>query len=147
MSPEDILARIRSSLGDQLLRLQQPREKRVYVDVPAEAISSTTQLLYHELQARLQTASGMDAPREFEILYHWAFDSLGLLVTIRTHVDREQPELASITPICPAAEWIEREMWELLGIRFRNHPDMRHLLLKQDWPEGKYPLRRDYVKD
>jgi NADH:ubiquinone oxidoreductase subunit C len=43
-----------------------------------------------------------------------------------------------------AAEWIEREMWELLGIRFRNHPDLRHLLLSDDWPEGKYPLRRDY---
>ncbi len=35
-------------------------------------------------------------------------------------------------------------MWELLGIRFRNHPDLRHLLLGDDWPEGKYPLRRDY---
>ena len=44
--------------------------------------------------------------------------------------------------LCPAAEWIEREMWELLGIDFKNHPDMRHLLLDDDWPEGNYPLRR-----
>ena len=52
--------------------------------------------------------------------------------------------LDSIAPFCRAAEWIEREMWELLGIRFRNHPDLRHLLLDDDWPEGQYPLRRDY---
>ena len=46
-----------------------------------------------------------------------------------------------------AAEWIEREMWELLGISFRDHPDLRHLVLQDDWPEGKYPLRRDYRKE
>ena len=62
-------------------------------------------------------------------------------------IDRDQPELASITPICPAAEWIEREMWELLGITFTDHPDLRHLLLEDDWPEGKYPLRRDYRRE
>ena len=56
----------------------------------------------------------------------------------------EQPQLESIAEMCPAAEWIEREIWELLGICFRNHPDMRHLLLSEDWPEGSYPLRRDY---
>ena len=64
--------------------------------------------------------------------------------SIRTRLDREAPEIESIAKICPAAEWIEREIWELLGIQFRNHPDLRHLLLDEDWPEGKYPLRRDY---
>ena len=82
-----------------------------------------------------------------EILYHWALDASGLVVTVRTHVDRNQPEIASIVAICPAAEWIEREMWELLGISVQDHPDLRHLLLQDDWPQGKYPLRRDYRKD
>ena len=82
-----------------------------------------------------------------EILYHWALDRLGMVVTVRTRIDREQPKIASITSICPAAEWIEREMWELLGITFHDHPDLRHLVLKDDWPEGKFPLRRDYRKE
>ena len=69
------------------------------------------------------------------------------MVVIKTKMPRENPEVESIAAICPAAEWIEREMWELLGITFKNHPDMRHLLLTDDWPEGKYPLRRDYKKD
>ena len=90
--------------------------------------------------------SGVDAPREMEILYHWALDRLGCLVTVRTRLDRDNPQIESITPLCPAAEWIEREMWELLGIRFRNHPDLRHLLLSDDWPDGKFPLRRDYQR-
>ena len=82
-----------------------------------------------------------------EILYHWALDGLGMIVTVRTRIDRDRPEIASITGICPAAEWIEREMWELLGISFPGHPDLRHLVLQDDWPEGKFPLRRDYRKD
>jgi len=70
-----------------------------------------------------------------------------LMFTVRTKLDRDKPALESIAGICKGAEWIEREMWELLGITFKNHPDMRHLLLADDWPEGKYPLRRDYVKN
>jgi NADH-quinone oxidoreductase subunit C len=47
--------------------------------------------------------------------------------------------------MCPAAEWIEREMWELLGIKFLGHPDLRHLLLSDDWPEDNFPLRRNHA--
>ena len=147
MTGEEVVTRIKSTLGDRIEDLQQPSDKRLYVKVDAEAIRDAASLLSHDLGARLQTASGVDAPHKIEILYHWAFDALGLVVTVRTHIDRDQPEIASITPICPAAEWIEREMWELLGITFKDHPDLRHLLLQDDWPEEKYPLRRDYRRD
>ena len=147
MTRDEAVERIKSALGDRLLNLEQASEKRVCLEVDSKTIPDTTRLLYNDLEARLQTASGVDAPREMEILYHWALDGLGMIVTVRTHVDRDQPEIASITGICPAAEWIEREMWELLGISFDGHPDLRHLLLDDDWPEGKFPLRRDYTKE
>ena len=51
--------------------------------------------------------------------------------------------LESIAEMCPAAEWIEREIWELLGVQFEGHPDMRHLLLDDSWPEGNFPLRKE----
>jgi len=70
---------------------------------------------------------------------------MDMVVTVRTKLDRDNPQVDSVAAICKGAEWIEREMWELLGITFRNHPDVRHLLLRDDWPEGKYPLRRDYT--
>ena len=103
-------------------------------------------MMFEDFEARFQIASGVDTPADIEVLYHWALDPLDCLVTVRTRLDRERPELESITPVCPAAEWIEREMWELLGIQFHHHPDLTHLLLSDDWPEGKYPLRRDYRK-
>ena len=147
MSRDEIIDRIRSSLGERLLNFRRPKENRLYLEIESTVIPESARLLYDELQARFQTASGVDAPREMEILYHWCFDAAQLIVTICTHVDRDQPELPSIAGICPAAEWIEREMWELLGISFTGHPDLRHLLLQDDWPDGKYPLRRDYTKE
>ncbi|MGB5487465.1 MAG: NADH-quinone oxidoreductase subunit C, partial [Lysobacterales bacterium] len=68
----------------------------------------------------------------------------GIVITLRVLVDHDSPELDSIAPMYPAAEWIEREIWELLGIHFKGHPDMRHLLLADDWPEGNYPMRRNH---
>ena len=144
---DEVIAGIRSALGDRLLDLRRPSEKRVYFEVDSQDIPEWARLLSDQLEARLQTASAVDAPRKTEILYHWSFDSIGLVVTVRTRIDRDQPEIESITPTCSAAHWIEREMWELMGITFAGHPDLRHLLLADDWPEGKFPLRRDFRKE
>jgi Ni,Fe-hydrogenase III component G len=147
MTKEEILSRIKEVLGSNIVEWQEKSEKRYYVEVKPEAVPEATRLIFKELGARFQIASGVDTPSAIEILYHWGFDRLGFIVTIRTKLDREKPEIDSVASICVATEWIEREMWELLGINFRNHPDLRHLLLVDDWPEGKYPLRRDFVKD
>ncbi len=144
MTREDVLSRIKATLQDRLLGLEERSVKRVFIEVSPNDVPEASRLMFHDLQARFQIATGVDTPTAIEVLYHWALDSLGCVVTVRTRLNRENPEIESIAPLCPAAEWIEREMWELLGIRFRNHPDLRHLLLRDDWPEGKHPLRRDY---
>ncbi len=146
MTREDALERIRAALGDRLVSVEETSPKRVFIEVLPEDVPETSRLIFKELQARFQIATGVDTPASIEVLYHWALDRLGCLVTVRTRLDRERPEIESIAPQCPAAEWIEREMWELLGIQFRNHPDLRHLLLSDDWPKGKFPLRRDYQR-
>jgi Ni,Fe-hydrogenase III component G len=144
---EDVVATIKKALGDKIVAWQDQSPRRIYVEVVPESVPDATRLVFTKLGARFQIATGVDTPTAIEILYHWAFDAMGFVVTIRTKLDRKHPEIESLAPICKATEWIEREMWELLGITFHNHPDMRHLLLAEDWPEGKYPLRRDYVKD
>ena len=141
-----IVDQVRQGLGDAVLAERSPTEQRVYFDIPAEAVPTASRLLFRDLGARFQIASGVDTPTVIEILYHWAFDAVGLVVTLRTRVPRDRPVIASIAPLCKGAEWIEREMWELLGITFEGHPDLRHLLLDESWPEGDYPLRRDYVR-
>ena len=73
-----------------------------------------------------------------------AFISRDKIIRHRTHLDRKNPEIESLTSIIRGAEWIEREIHELLGVNFRNHPNLKKLLLPDDWPKNKYPLRRDY---
>ncbi len=147
MTREDLIARIRDKLGAKLAGWTDKSARRIYVAVRPEDIPEVSRVLFRELEARLSIATGADTPAGIEILYHWAFDACNLMFSVRTTLDHANPEIESLAPLCKGAEWIEREMWELLGIRFRNHPDLRHLLLADDWPEGKYPLRRDYIKN
>ena len=144
MSLESITSSLQTALGDHLLGLDERSPRRIYVEISPQGILEATRLMIGDLGARFQTATGADRPDAIEVLYHWALDHQACVLTLRTLLNRGRPEIESIAPLCPAAEWIEREIWELLGIRFTNHPDLRHLLLGDDWPKGKYPLRRDY---
>ena len=79
-------------------------------------------------------------PAPFEIVYN--LFSIGANERVRLKV-RTQASVDSVTGVWPAANWLEREVFDLFGVRFNNHPDLRRLLLPPDW-EG-YPLRKDYA--
>mgnify|MGYP001813768991 FL=1 len=142
MKAEDTINRIRGALGGHLAGFEQKSENRVYVEIRPETVIEAGQLMFEEIGARLQICTGIDTGQGIEVMYHWALDTEDCVVTVRVTVPYEDPKLESIAGICPATEWIEREMWELLGVEFNGPPDMRHLLLSDDWPEGNYPLRK-----
>jgi Ni,Fe-hydrogenase III component G len=89
--------------------------------------------------------TGIDSDDCFEVLYHYSYT--GCVVTLKAFIrDRERPAIESITPFMPAAEWIEREIHDVLGIDFKNHPNLARLILADDWPEGVYPMRKEVKK-
>ena len=61
---------------------------------------------------------------------------------VKVRLPGADPHVATVTPIWPGANWLEREVWDLFGIAFDGHPDPRRLLMPEDW-EG-FPLRKDY---
>jgi len=69
--------------------------------------------------------------------------ALGRRVRVKTEVERDRPSLDSVTPIWPGADWYEREVWDLFGVDFPGHPDLRRIMT----PEGfaGHPLRKDFV--
>ncbi len=78
----------------------------------------------------------------FELNYHLVSIPRRTKVRLRVNLSGDDPVLDSIVTVWPGANWLEREIFDLFGIRFSGHPDLRRILLPEDW-EG-YPLRRDY---
>ena len=139
----EIIENIKVRAGKDLLGLNDRSEKRVYVTIKKEILPKITRYLFNDAKVRFVTASGVDTREAVEILYHFSIDEIGLIISLRVVLDKSNLEVESLTSIMKCAEWIEREIHELLGVNFKGHPNLKHLLLKDDWPEGNCPLRRD----
>jgi len=93
----------------------------------------------------LSDVSAMDRfplePR-FDVNYHLLSITTRQVVRVRVRLEGSDPQVESVTAIWPTAEWHEREVFDLFGVRFAGHPDLRRILMPENW-EG-HPLRKDY---
>ncbi|MCK4284392.1 MAG: NADH-quinone oxidoreductase subunit C [Candidatus Brocadiae bacterium] len=121
-----------------------PHPNRVYISVEKQNVRELGRIIFEDFGARFATATGSDVGEELEVIYHFAYDAVGLVANMRVRTPKGDPVVPSVTPVVPAAEWIEREMNDLVGIVFEGHPDPRRLILADNWPEGVYPLRREH---
>lgn len=111
----------------------------------------------HELALRLRNnektqfdylfcLTGVDWPAHMTVVYHLKSTTLNHSIVLKVNTpDRENTKVDTVCDIWATAELHEREVYDLLGIEFNNHPDLRRLFLEEDW-EG-YPLRKDYVDE
>ena len=141
---DNLLYRVRSALGKLLTEVQIQKPNQVFILIPPEGVLGACRIMAGLPGSRYATCTGIDTRDAVEVLYHFCFDAEHYVVTLKTAAPKPFPELDSITPVVPAAEWIERETMDFLGIKFRNHPRPERFLLADDWPEGVHPLRRDY---
>jgi NADH-quinone oxidoreductase subunit C len=122
------------SLGD--LSLVIPAEKIV-------AVCGQIQELGIELLSALTAVDywPQETPR-FHVIYQFTSVSLNLVLTLRVPVPGINPSLPTVSHLYRTANWRERELWDMFGIKFQGHPDLRRILMPADW-EG-HPLRKDY---
>ena len=134
-----------SEIKDKLIGIEHTTDNRIFLLCEAENAYDVSKFLFKDVAARFVIVSGIDSDDYFELLYHFSYDQLGCMITVKAFVrDRENPAIESIAPFLPGAEWIEREIHDILGIDFKNHPNLERLILADDWPEGVYPLRKDW---
>jgi NADH-quinone oxidoreductase subunit C len=89
--------------------------------------------------------SGVDYGQDLGVVYHLRSTVHGHSIVLKTRTsDRENPKIDSVSDIWETANLHEREVYDLLGIKFTNHPDLRRLFLDSSWG---FPLRKDYVDD
>jgi len=135
---QEILGEVSRRLGDELRDLRQTAARRISAGVSPDRVKSVLRTLRDDLECRhLSALSGVD------VVYHLAARG-GTVLSLRSALPRDAPNIQSITDIFPAANLYEREVHDLLGITFEGHPDPRSLLLYEGWPEGEYPLRKDW---
>jgi NADH-quinone oxidoreductase subunit C len=77
----------------------------------------------------------------FHLVYNFYAPEFNARLRVRTPITEEDPVTRSLVPVYPAANWYEREIWDLFGIRFEGHPNLVRIMLPKDW-EG-HPLRKD----
>lgn len=139
-----ISEQVKNKLTDRIVDWQEHSSSRVYITVRLKDIKETARILFRNLRLRFVTASGIDTPRGIEILYHFSYDRDGTMFSVKVLIeDKKNPQIESLATLFAGAEWIEREMWEMLGIKFIGHPNLKRLLLIDDWPEGEFPLRQE----
>ena len=137
----NILEAIKNKFGEKV-EINRQSDKRSYVAVgPVEAVA-VARYLFLEAGARFQTATGLDHRQAVEILYHFALDPAGVVVSLRVQVKKPELKMESLTSFLPAVDWAEREIYEMFGVEFVGPPRLEKLLLPDDWPAGVYPLRK-----
>lgn len=94
----------------------------------------------------LYCLTGVDWTSNFQIVYHLESTVHNHRMVLKVKItDRENPSVDTVSDIWKTAEFHEREVYDLFGIKFNNHPDLRRILLEEDW-KG-YPLRKDYADE
>ncbi|TFB08692.1 NADH-quinone oxidoreductase subunit C [Candidatus Atribacteria bacterium MT.SAG.1] len=144
MTREEVLGDLRKKFKDDIVEILDKRSNKVYIEIKQESLVKVASYIFKDLKARFNTASGIDMRNRMEILYHFLIEDINLLISLRVKLQKPKLEIDSLSSIFEGANWIEREIHEILGIKFKGHPGLRKLLLPDDWPDGVYPLRRDY---
>lgn len=147
---DKIVGLLKEKLGDGIVKNIDNNSSPVCLEVESSSISEVMAILHIHQELYfdfLNCISGIDAGPEngeMEVIYHISSLPLGHHLAVKAKISRNesQARLKTVSHIWKSADWHERECYDLLGIHFDGHPDLRRILLPADWPG--HPLQKDY---
>jgi len=146
MNAQEIHSKLKSQFGDAVGALAEAKIDP-FMTVKADKIVEVCQ--FAKTDAGLgfdycEDVTGIDWPARnlIEIVYHLFSLQNRHQIVLKVETDRARPSVPSVQGVWKAANWLEREVFDMLGVIFVGHPDMRRILLPDDWIG--YPLRKDY---
>lgn len=148
MKPKEIFQDIEISgkiLIDLLERLSDDEAPELVIKVAAEALPDLAKYLLEKPELRfgsLMSLSGIDLGEELQVVYHLFSLEHRHKMTVKVNVPKDDPKVPTVSKVWPTADWHERETFDLMGVVFDGHEDLRRILLPDDW-QG-HPLRKDY---
>ncbi|MFC1600873.1 NADH-quinone oxidoreductase subunit C [Candidatus Sumerlaeota bacterium] len=145
MDSAGILGKLSAEFGADTIGELQTERCDPFVVVPAEAIRAVARFLRDEAELAfdyLMLVSGVDTGEGLLCVYHLYSLTHGHSFVLKCRLSYEHPELETVEDIWPAADWHERETFDMMGIKFRGHHDLTRILCPEDW-DG-HPLRKSY---
>ena len=148
MTPDEYIVKIKERFGEKVKSAETPNYDMAMFTVDREDIPELAKFMFHYQGGRFVVTVGTDyRERDGDFLVDHVFSLAPdhMFVTLRCRAPEKDLWVNSITGMSdiPAANWAEREIQDLLGIKLKNHPDPRRLIVSDDWPDDIYPLRRD----
>lgn len=143
-----IIERAKSQLEHLASQSERPEDNRLDLWLTPEQLLTGAETLAVSGCGYLATITGIDpGPEtgELEALYHFCCGPA--VVTLRVRVPRDDAHLPTVCDLLPAASFFERELSEMFGITVDGTPNPDRLFLPDDWPDGAYPLRKDFVME
>ena len=145
MEAKAVYEAVKSRFGDAVTEFQEEGFRPPFLVVAPQRIREIALFLRDDPALAfdsLMSLSGVDYKDRFAVAYHLHSLSAGHRIGVKTYLPREAPSLPSVDAVWPAANFMERETFDLFGIVFEGSKDLRRILLPEDW-EG-HPLRKDY---
>ena len=144
----DLANVLRNYLGDEVKDIQIQRRHRVWAEIPVSKLRDTLQYLMENRGLYyLSTISGVDMKDHFELLYHLFLHESKIELTLTVKLPHDNPSVPTIVDLFPGADMAEREAHEMFGILIKGRDELKHVELPDNWPEGQYPLRKDWKPD
>ncbi|MGE5348536.1 MAG: NADH-quinone oxidoreductase subunit C [Actinomycetota bacterium] len=144
MKTEDTTDKLTVKFSSDTLGIDLSEGRRGIVSIRPSAILPVSEYLYKDEGFRFIIASALHTKRGFEIYYHFSLDTEGMILSLHVIIDNDKPQIESLSNMFSASNWIEREMHELFGIRFINHPNQEKLISEGNWADDVYPYRKDF---
>jgi ech hydrogenase subunit E len=148
MATEEALEKATELLKPWAKETNTPEDGRVDVILDAEDLLAAVEALHEARWGHLTSITGLDPgvnTGEIEVIYY--FRRRAAVVGLRVRTPRQSASVPSVCDIIPSASFFERELREMLGVEVVGTPHPRKLFLPDDWPEGVYPLRKDFSLD
>ncbi|MBN2086503.1 MAG: NADH-quinone oxidoreductase subunit C [Anaerolineales bacterium] len=143
---ESLLAQGLSLIEGKFVSQTAPEPNRIDLMLEPAQLLECTKALSAARWGYLSAITGLDHGAEsgkLEALYH--FCNKAAVITLRVTMPRDNPVVPSVCAIIPSATLFERELMEMFGVVCEGTPDPQRLFLPDEWPDGTYPLRKDYI--
>ena len=143
-------ADLKINLKNGGLRFEDFRQDTLVASVSKEDLVEAVRHVRDDLDGRFITSTGTDMRTvngNYRISQLFALDAQRQFLVLYSDIDPQSPDIPAITGLIPGAAWAEREVRDMIGVTPTGHPDLRRLILPDDWPADVHPLRRDFPID